>query len=204
MTEGAISSTDSARLTGDAAVLARRYAGALYDLAQEQKQLDAIAADMRFIHQLTGDSAEFMTLANHPRITPNQRMAAVQTLSASAKFGSLTTNFLGLLARNQRLGLIRNITSSFLDRLAAERGEFTAEVTSARTLTAAQQEQLAARLHQWAGGNVHLSMRQDPALLGGLVIKMGSKVIDASVRNILERLERQLTSEQTIVQKGAA
>lgn len=204
MTQVSLPSDDSARITGDAAVLARRYSGALYDLSVDSKQLDAVAADMRFLQVLQHESAEMRLIASHPRLTEKQRIAAVQALSSSAKLNALTTNFLGLLAQKHRLSLMGDMARAFLSRFAAERGEFTAEVVSAKPLSAAQQEKLATTLHELAGGKVHLSLREDTSLLGGLVVKLGSKLIDASVKSTLARLERQLKAEQTISQKGAA
>ena len=192
------------KLTGTAASLARRYSEALYDLAQEQKQMDAVSADINLLHQIAQNSAEFVMIASNPRLTPAQRLSAVQAMAAAARFNAITVNFLGLLARNQRLDLAGAMAAAFIAKLTAARGEFTAEVISAKPLSSQQQERLAGKLGQMAGGEVHLSLKHDAALLGGFVVKMGSKVIDASTRSALERLERQLKSEQAITHKGAA
>ena len=189
---------------GDSAVLARRYADALYELAEEQKALDAVAADLRGMKQLLAESKEFQTIAAHPRLTRAQLVKAVQQIAASAKFGGLTANFLALVARNRRLNELNAIIESFLAEFAARRGEFTADVRSAKPLTPAQMEQIAASLREMAGGKVHIAMKEDASLLGGLVVKMGSRVIDASVKSRLARLERQLKSQQLNTQKGAA
>ena len=204
MTQVLVSSNDSAIITGDAAILARRYSGALYDLAQEQKQLEAVALDLHFLRQLQNESAEMRLIAHHPRLSQKQRLGAMELLATTAKLNPLTSNFLGLLARNRRLGLIGAMVDAFLARFAAERGEYTAKVVSAKSLTSAQQEKLSAKLHELVGGKVHLSLHEDASLLGGLVVKLGSTLIDASVKGTLARLERELKSEQTVTQKGAA
>ncbi len=191
-------------IAGDAAVLARRYGGALYDLAEEQKQLDAVAADLRALRNLQDESAEFRIVANHPRLTRAQLVQAMQQVSAAAKFNNLTGKFLTLVAQNRRLPELGGMIDGFLARLAAERGEHTADVRTAKPLSAAQQEQLAAKLRELAGGKVHLSVREDASLLGGITVKLGSRLIDASVKSKLARLERQLKSQQFNTQKGAA
>ncbi len=190
-------------IAGDDAVLARRYAGALYDLASEQKQLDAVAGDLRGLKQLLRESAEFRAIAAHPRLSRDQLVAMVKQVADIAKLNKLTANFLALTARNRRLASLDGIINAFLAELASRRGEYTAEVSTAQALSPAQQEQLATKLSAWAGGKVHLAMHKDVSLLGGIVVKMGSRLIDASVRTRLNQLERQLKSKQT-TQKGAA
>lgn len=204
MTQSAASSHDRALLTGKTAILARRYAGALYELAAAEKQLEAVAADMRLLNDLAQQSAELAQLAASPSLTTTQRAEVVQKMAASAKMNALTTNFLNVAARNGRLGMIGALARTFLDRYAAERGEHVIDVIAARPLSAAQQEKLSAVLKGIVGGTVHLALRHDPDLMGGLIVKLGSQVIDASVKSKLDRLERQLKTEQTFTQKGAA
>lgn len=191
-------------IAGDAAVLARRYAGALYQLADEQKQLDAIASDLRALKNLQQESAEFRAIACHPRLTRAQLVGAMQKVASAAKLNPLTANFLALVAQNRRLAELSFMIDSFLDDLAARRGEYNADVCSAKPLSSAQQEQLAVKLREIAGGKVHLSVREDASLLGGLTVKLGSRLIDASVKSKLARIERQLKSQPLPSQKGAA
>lgn len=179
-------------VSGDAAVVARRYASALYALADEQKQLDAVAADMRALQVLVRDSAEFRAVAAHPRLKRADLVTIVAKVAESAKLNKLTANFLGLLAHNRRLDGLLAMAQSFLAEFAQRRGEYSADVRTAHPLSAEQQETLVASLCALAGGKVHVNMREDKALLGGLVVKLGSRLIDASVKGKLERLERQL------------
>ena len=181
-------------IAGDAAVLARRYASALYDLADEQKQLDAVAGDLRNLRTLGHECAEFSAAAQNPRLKRSDLEKAMKQVSITAGLNALTANFLGLLAKNRRLDLLPAMVDGFLAELAQRRGEFSADVRAAQALTPAQQEALAAQLRNLAGGKVHMSVREDKSLLGGLVVKMGSRLIDASVKGKLERLERQLKS----------
>jgi F-type H+-transporting ATPase subunit delta len=191
-------------MTGDAAVLARRYAGALYDLAEEQNKLDAIAADMTTVRGLYDQCPEFRYLANQPRLSRAQLIKAMYEVAAAAGFNPLTTNFLSLVAQNRRLPKIGPIVDAFLAELAARRGEYMADVRTAHALTPLQHEQLSAKLRVLAGGKVHFSVREDVSLLGGIIVKMGSRLIDASVKGKLARLERQLKSQSVYTQEGAA
>ncbi|MDP9127933.1 MAG: F0F1 ATP synthase subunit delta [Pseudomonadota bacterium] len=191
-------------IAGDSAILARRYAGALYDLAEEKKQLDTVAADLRVLRRIRLESPEFQLIANNPRLSRTHLVQAAQRTATAAGLSELTTKFLSLVARNRRLDVLGAVIDAFLAALAAKRGEFTAEVTAAQALSSEQEEQLAGKLGAWVGGKVHLSVSKDSALLGGLIVKMGSRLIDASVRTKLARLERQLKLEDITLQKGVA
>jgi F-type H+-transporting ATPase subunit delta len=166
--------------------------------------LDAVAADLRLLQGLQNSSPEFCYVARQPRLSRAQLLKAMQAVAASARLNGLTANFLFVLAQNRRLGQLSAVVDAFLDELATRRGEFTADVRSARPLSSAQQEQLAAHLCQMAGGKVHLILREDATLLGGLVVKLGSRLIDASVKSKLARLERELKSQSITTQEGAA
>jgi F-type H+-transporting ATPase subunit delta len=194
-------------IAGDAAVLSRRYAGALYELAEEQKQLDTVADNLRLLATLVHESAEFQSIAAHPRLNRTQLVKAAQTIAKGASLHALTANFLSLIAQNRRLNILGSVIESFLAELAARRGEYTAEIRAAKPLTTAQHDQLAAQLRAMVGGKVHMAVREDASLLGGLVVKVGSRLIDASIKTKLSRLERQLksqTMQSHTVQKGAA
>ena len=183
-------------VAGDAAiVVAPLCARALLELAEEQKQLDAVAADLRTLRNLSRESAEFRTLAANPRIARSALAKAVRQVAEAAKFNVLTANFLALAAQNRRLPQLDAMIAAFLAALAAARGEFAAEVQAAEVLTPGQQERLSAQLPEaLTGGKVHVHINQDKSLIGGLVVELGSRLIDASVKGRLERLERQLKS----------
>lgn len=182
-------------ISGDAAVLARRYAGAFYELAEGEKNLEAVAADLRSLLQIADDNAEFAAIAKHPRLTRKQLVKVAETLTSTLKLNKLTGKFLALVAQHRRLQILPAIIDAFLAQLALGHGEFTASVRSASALTPQQAEQLSARLAALAGGKVHLDIREDKSLVGGLTVQMGSRLIDASVKSKLQRLERKLKSE---------
>ncbi len=183
-------------VAGETAVLARRYARALYELADEGKQLDVVADDLRGLKVLVRDCAELQLVMRYPRLSRAQLVDAMKQVAATAKLDGLTGKFLMLLARNRRLQVLPAIIDAFLADLAAKRGEHIAEVSTARALTQPQKDQLLAQLSRIAGGKVFLVIKEDPSLLGGLMVKMGSRLIDASVKGKLARLERALKSQQ--------
>lgn len=194
---------DQPIITGDMAAVARRYAKALFELADEQKQLDAVAEDLRGLKNLARDSAEFRILAGNPHFRRTQLMKAAQKIADSIKLNKLTGNFLALVAQNRRLPQLGAMCDAFLAELATTRGEFAAEVKSADALSPTQTQQLAAQLQKLAGGKVHMTMAEDKSLLGGFVVKLGSRLIDLSVKSKLARLERQLKSSSDMLE-GAA
>ncbi len=191
---------DQPIVSGDMATVARRYAKTLFELAGEQKQLDAVAEDLRGLKMLERESPEFHAIAHNPRLSRTQLIKAAQQIALAAKLNPLTGNFLALLAQSRRLPQLGATIDAFLNELAAQRGEFSAEITAAEPLTQAQQEQLAAQLQKLTGGKVHMRVSEDKSLLGGFVVKLGSRMIDLSVKSKLARLERQLKSPSNILE----
>jgi len=169
--------------------LAERYAVALYDLADEQKALDPVAGDLRALRALIDDSADLRRLIRSPVLARADQGRAVAALAESAGFQTLLRNLLGLLARNRRLFVLPEVIAAFLARLAERRGEVTAEVISAQDLSQAQRGALDERLRRAVGGKVAIELRVDPSLLGGLIVKLGSRMVDASLSSKLHRLQ---------------
>lgn len=192
-------------VSGPEAVLARRYALALYHLAVEKGQIDAVSGDIAALRPALADDATFARLAHDPRLTTTQRIQAMQAVAAGAQ--KITQDFLGLMAQNRRLSLLLAAMDAFLAERAARLGEHVALVTSAQPLSQQQQNDLSARLSQMVGGKVRLHLSEDASLLGGLTVRIGSKLMDASVKSKLARLTRQLETTSLItsfVTKGAA
>ena len=187
-------------LSGDDAVLARRYADSLCALSEAEKLTDAVAADLRGLRPAV-QTPEFALLTTHPRLGRAEMLKAVEAVAAVTKIQPLTRRFLSVLAQNKRLGLLGGMADAYLALLAAQRREFHVEVRAAKPLSDAQQKKLVARLGEWFDGSVYIKVQEDQTLLGGLTIRMGSQLIDASVRNKLDRLERQMIQQPS---KGAA
>lgn len=190
--------------SGDAVQLARRYAKALYDLAEERNVLDAVANDIRALDGLWQSDAALRDIVADPRLKRPQLMATMKAIAAKSGFNPLTANTLQLLAQNRRLAILPYILNRFMAELAARRGEHQAEVSSAQPLSADQMKALTEKLTAMAGGKVNLVAREDRSLLGGFIVRIGSRMIDASVKSKLTRLERQLKTTTVSSHKGAA
>ncbi|MBY6014788.1 F0F1 ATP synthase subunit delta [Qipengyuania gaetbuli] len=173
---------------GIQASLAGRYASALFDLASEAGTVTAVESDLDKLEAGLAESAELKMLTTNPRVSRGQAEKALWGVAAIMGLSDLTQKFLGTLAQNRRLGQLPGIIRAFRAIAAAQRGEVTAEVTSAHALTDTQLEQLKAKLTAREGRTVKLTSKVDPDLLGGLVVTIGSKRIDASIRTRLNSL----------------
>ncbi len=168
--------------------LAGRYATALFDLASDAKAIDEVADSINKIKQALTDVADVRALTTNPMISRTQGAKAIAAVAGQLGLDSLTTRFLGVLAANRRLGEIGAIHGAFQQLLAAHRGETAAEVTSAHALTEPQLDALKKKLRAGLGQDVTLITKVDPAILGGLVVKVGSKLIDSSLKTKLDSL----------------
>jgi len=183
-------------LAGDHAILARRYASALYDLAHEKKVIDAVAADLAALHDAIAAHPEYRVLATHPRLPSSAIFKTIRALVAAVKMNELTSSFLLLVARNRRLAQLGLMIEAFQADLAKRRGEYTARITVAKAMTKTQEKHLAEQLGKMMKGTVKLVVEEDDTLIGGLVVTLDSRLIDASIKGKLARLERQLKSQQ--------
>jgi F-type H+-transporting ATPase subunit delta len=175
--------------TTGAAGVAGRYATALFELAEHDKALDAVAADLRALRQMTVESADLRRLIISPVIGRDEQAKAVTALADKAGFNSITRNVLGVLAKNRRLFALGAVISDFLVRLSDSRGEMTAEVTSAVPLSDAQLKAVAESLRESTGVKVSVETKVDANLLGGLVVRIGSRMVDSSLRTKLQKLQ---------------
>ena len=177
-------------------ILASRYANALFELADAQKSLDTVAADLKALKEIDAQSAEFRLMTKHPLLSRSTLEKGVLAVVTTAKLGKLVGDFLTLLARNHRLGLLVPAIDAFLVSLAVRHKEIAVDVRAARALTPEQTKNLTAKLAPLTGkdGSVRLTVTEEAGLLGGLVVQVGSCRVDASVKGKLERLERHLKS----------
>mgnify|MGYP001600821823 FL=1 len=176
--------------------LAGRYAGALYELADEAKALDAVAGDLARLAAMVAESADLRRLIASPLIARDAQIKAISALAVQAGFTDLTRRFMGLAARNRRLFSLVAMVDDFQAILASRRGEERAEIVSAHALNSAQLEALTAALRGALGRKVTVERKVDPALLGGIKVRLGSRLLDASLATKLRRLE--------LVMKGRA
>lgn len=173
---------------GIQASLAGRYATALFELARDEKQLEAVGASLVTLRQTLRDSEDFRSLTSSPLISRDQATAAVAATAEAMRLDPITTSFMGVLAHNRRLGQLEAIIRAFNSLAARHRGETNAEVTSAHPLTDDQVAALKANLKSRLGRDVAVDLAVDPAILGGLVVKVGSQMIDGSIRTKLNNL----------------
>lgn len=169
--------------------IARRYATALFELADEKAILDRVAADLRGLKTLLAESGDLRRLVRSPVLSRAEQEKAMGAVLEQAKADRITRNFVALAARNRRLFALSGIIDAYLAMLAARRGEVTAEVTAANPLSESQQKTLAETLRKLVGAKVTVDLRVDRHLLGGLIVKVGSRLFDSSLRTKLRKLE---------------
>lgn len=173
---------------GIRASLAGRYASALFDLARDQRQIDAVAQSLSTLKAALLESGDLQALVSSPLIGRQAAGSALAAAAAPLGLDQVTTNFIGVLARNGRLRQLPEIIRIF-ERLAAEhRGETTAEVTTARALDDDQLRALRSKLGERPGRAIRIDARIDPSILGGIIVRLGSQMIDASIRTKLNTL----------------
>jgi F-type H+-transporting ATPase subunit delta len=189
---------------GIQASLAGRYASALFDLARDEKQIDAVSRSLDSLNQALADSREFGQLVASPLVDRDEAAKAFSAIGNKLGLDPVTANFLGVLARNGRKGQLAQVIRLFRRLAADHRGETTAEVISAHPLTDDQVASLKTRLKARAGRDVTIDARTDPAILGGLIVKLGSEMIDGSLKTKLNRLAQVMkgNSPTTASMKG--
>jgi F-type H+-transporting ATPase subunit delta len=173
---------------GIRANLAGRYASALFDLARDERQIDAVGRSLDALAQALLDSKDFAELIESPLVDRDQAGKTFAALAPELGLDPITTNFLGVLAKNGRKKQLRAIIRLFKRIAADHRGEITAEVITARPLKDDQVAALKKQLRSRAGRDVTIEAEVDANILGGIIVKLGSQMIDASIRTKLNRL----------------
>ncbi len=169
--------------------LAGRYVAALFELADEQKALDQVAGDLTGLKSLIEESPELRRLMLSPLYGRDQQVKAMDAVLAKASVSALTRKFVLVVAENRRLFALRGMIDGFLAELARRRGEVTAQVTVARPLTDAQAKHLEDTLKASVGGKVRIETRIDESLIGGLIVQVGSRMVDGSLKTKLQKLQ---------------
>jgi F-type H+-transporting ATPase subunit delta len=173
---------------GIQASLAGRYAMALFQLARDERQLENVGASLGSLKQALRDSEDFRTLVTSPLVSRGESERAVAAASDALGLDPLTRNFVGVLARNRRLSQMASVIRAFDMLAAGHRGEVTAEIVSAHPLGDDQVAALKDRLKARTGRDIAVDLSVDPSILGGLVVKVGSQMIDGSIRTKLDTL----------------
>jgi F-type H+-transporting ATPase subunit delta len=169
--------------------LSGRYATALFDLADEQKALDQTATDLASIKSMLAESPELRRLIASPVLSRTDQARAMSALLEKAGVSALVRNFIGLVAANRRLFALPAMIDGFLGELARRRGEATAKVIAARALTDSQFNAVSEALKRAMGAKVAVDVSVDPSLIGGMIVKVGSRMVDSSLRTKLAKLK---------------
>lgn len=178
-----------AQSTSPISGVAERYAGSLFDLAMQSNAVAAVESDLGRFETLLDGSEDLQRLIKSPVFSADDQFKAISAIAEKAGITGLTGNFLRVVARNRRLFAVPGMIKAFRRIAAEQRGEVSAEVTSAHALTPAQTAELKAALKGVAGKDVTLSVTVDPSLLGGLIVRIGSRQIDTSLKTKLNSLK---------------
>lgn len=169
--------------------VAERYATALFELANETGELDAVEADIARFETMRRESADLRRLMKSLVFSNEDQLRAIAAVVEAAGLGVTISNFIKLVAVNNRLSLLGDMFRGFRQMLADKRGEVTADITSATTLSDGQLADLKVALADISGKSVHVELNVEPALIGGLVVKLGSRMIDTSLKTKLDALK---------------
>jgi F-type H+-transporting ATPase subunit delta len=169
--------------------VAERYASSLFELALEGGAIDAVAADLNRFQAMIDESGDLKRLVLSPVFTAEDQVKAISAIGEKAGFNALVLNFLKVVASNRRLFAVPGMVAAYRQIAARHKGEITADVTSAHALSAEQETELKAALKGVTGKEVSISVTVDPSLLGGLIVKVGSRQIDTSLRTKLSTLK---------------
>jgi F-type H+-transporting ATPase subunit delta len=169
--------------------VAGRYATALFGLAKEANALPRVEADLQALEAALAESSDLRSLISSPLYSRAQQGSALRSLIEKMGIGPEVGNTVGLMARNRRLFVLPDLIRQLKAMIADDRGEVVADVTAPRALTTEQTEGLASALRSAVGRDIRLDVRVDESLIGGLVVKVGSKMIDTSIRAKLASLQ---------------
>jgi F-type H+-transporting ATPase subunit delta len=172
--------------------IAKRYATAVFDLAKEGKAIKALESDVASLEAAMAESADLRTLLTSPLYSREQQSGAIIAIAKKMKLSDTTSNVLALLASKRRLFVLPQLIVVLKEMLSEERGEVTAEVTTAKALTKAQAEKLAKTLKAQVGKSIIIKETVDETIIGGLIVKVGSKMIDTSIASKLNALQSKM------------
>ena len=166
-----------------------RYATALFELARDERSIDAVRADLDRFEAMLADSADLKRLVRSPVFSADAQSKALSAVLAQAEISGISANFLKVLTANRRLFAITDVIRAFRALVAKFKGEATADVTVAETLNEKNLDALKTALKSVTGKDVTLNVNVDPSIIGGLVVKLGSRMIDSSLRTKLNSIK---------------
>ncbi|MDC0136140.1 F0F1 ATP synthase subunit delta [Sulfitobacter sp.] len=169
--------------------IAQRYATAVFELAKEAKKVKDVETDLTSLHEAMSTSEDFRALIHSPIYTRDEQATAIAALAKKMEISPMMAHTVALMAQKRRLFVLPQLVQTLRDIIAEDKGEVAADVTSAKALTKTQADKLAASLKKTTGKTVTLHQTVDETLIGGLIVKVGSKMIDTSIRSKLNSLQ---------------
>ena len=169
--------------------IAERYASAVYDLVKEEKAVAALEGDIANLGTAMSESGDFNALIHSPVYSRDEQQIAITAIAGKMGLSSVMANTLSLMASKRRLFVLPQLVSALKDKIAEDKNEVEAEVVSAKALTKTQADKLAKTLKAQLGKDVTINATVDESLIGGLIVKVGSKMIDTSIRSKLSQLQ---------------
>jgi F-type H+-transporting ATPase subunit delta len=169
--------------------VAGRYATALFELARDEKSIDVVKADLDRFDAMLADSADLARLVRSPVFSADMQSKALTAVLEQAEIGGIGANFLKVLTANRRLFVVSDVIRAFRALVAKFKGEATADVTVAEKLSKKNLDALKAALKSVTGKDVALNVKIDPSIIGGLVVKLGSRMVDSSLRTKLNSIK---------------
>ena len=173
-------------ISGD--LIAARYASALYELALENKAVDLVLKDLSLIKEILNNNKDMQLVVKSPLISSNDKLEIILKLISSQKINNLSSTFLKVISKNKRFANLSNIISQFININATKRGDILADITSADKLSDSQQSNIKEQLSSILGDKLSLNFKVDKKIIGGLIVKVGSKMIDSSILNKINKL----------------
>lgn len=169
--------------------MAGRYASALFDLAKEEKSVDAVAKDLDTLSAALKESADLRRLIKSPVFSAEDQAKAMGAVLERLGVRGLTAKFVTLVAHNRRMFALEGMFRGFKTLAAADKGEITADVTVAEELTQSRRDELGEALNEITGKTVGIDVKVDPKILGGLIVRLGSRMVDASLKTKLNSIK---------------
>ncbi len=169
--------------------MAGRYATALYELADESKSVDAVLKDLQQFEDLVAGSEDLKRLVKSPVFSAEEQLSAISAIFDKMKFSGLAANFIKLAAKNRRLFAVDAMIRAFRAIVAKARGELTAKVTVAEPLNDARMKDIKAALREVTSQDVSVDVKVDPSIIGGIIVQLGSRMVDASLKTRLSAIQ---------------
>ena len=170
----------------------QRYANALFQLSKEAKVVDSVSNDLKNLKDIINNDEKFLSLVKNPSVSKSGKSGVFNTIAKKMELSKLTTNFIGVIIRKNRINYLLDIINSFDNLIASLRGEKSAMVTSATKLTDAEVKDIKIKLKEKFDADFIINLKIDPKLIGGLKIQVGSQMIDSSIKNQLQLLKEKM------------